>query len=133
MIVLDASAAVEWLLRTPAGSRVAHRILASEEEMHAPHLLKLEVAQVLRRADVIRLMTAARALEVVEDLLDLSVVHYPHEPLLRRVWELRHNLTAYDAVYVALAEDLGAPLVTCDARMAAASGHRADIELIQSR
>jgi len=130
MIVLDASAVVEWLLRTPTGSRVAHRILAGEEEAHAPHLLKLEVAQVLRRPDIVRLMTPSRALEVVEDLLNLRVVHYPHEPFLRRVWELRHNLTAYDAAYVALAESLDAPLLTCDTRLAASPGHSARIELV---
>lgn len=130
MIVLDASAAVEWLLRTPTGSRVAHRILAREEEMHAPHLLKLEVAQVLRRADIVRLMEPSRAQELLEDLLNLRLVQYDHEPLLRRVWELRHNLTAYDASYVALAEELGAPLLTCDAKIATAPGHRAHVELV---
>jgi hypothetical protein len=63
------------------------------------------------------------------DLADLTIVRYPHHPLADRVWALRHNLTAYDATFVALGEALGVPLVTCDARLAGAQGHQARVEL----
>jgi predicted nucleic acid-binding protein len=130
MIVLDASAAIEWLLRTPRGGKVAHRILARQETLHAPHLLTLEIAQVLRRYVITGAVTTARAQESLRDLLDMRLTCYPHDPLLWRIWELRDNLTAYDAAYVALAEALAAPVLTCDRRLAAASGHRARIELV---
>ena len=130
MVVLDASAAVEWLMRTPTGSRVVHRIVGRDEVVHVPQLFKLEVAQVLRRHLMVGLTDPARAQDAIRDLIDMRVVNYAHQPFLWRVWELRHNLTAYDAAYVALAEELDAPLITCDARIASASGHHARVELI---
>jgi predicted nucleic acid-binding protein len=130
VIVLDASAAVAWLLQTSMGARVAHRILSSRETLHAPHLLDVEVTQVFRRQVAHGAITTSRAEEALQDLLDLRVSRYPHGLFLRRVWELRGNLTAYDALYVALAEALDATLLTCDGKLALAPGHHARVEVI---
>jgi predicted nucleic acid-binding protein len=129
VIVLDAPATVNWLLQTPAGQRIERRIYARNDTLHAPHLLDLEVAQVVRRLVREGIISARRAEEAVRDLLDLRIARYPHFVLLTRIWQHRHNLSAYDAAYVALAEKLGAALVTRDSRLAAASGHGAQIEL----
>ena len=129
MIVLDASATVDWLLQTTAGQHIERRIYSARESLHAPHLLDLEVAQVLRRLVREGTVPANRADEAVRDLLDLRLTRYPHFMLLPRVWQLRHNFSAYDAAYVGLAEKLGAPLITRDGRLAAAPGHAAIIEL----
>ena len=131
MIVLDASSTIEWLLQTWTGALVAHRILSSGETLHAPHLLDVEVTQVFRRHVARGAITASRVEEALQDLLDLRVHRYPHLPFLRRVWELRDNLTAYDALYVALAETLDATLVTCDSKVALAPGHHARVELFK--
>ena len=130
MIVVDASAAVEVLLNTPAGGRVAERLFAAGETLHAPHLLDIEIAQVLRRYASSGELEPARGLEALEDLANLPLTRYPHDFFLPRIWELRHNVTAYDAVYLALAEALAAPLLTRDAALASAAGHSARIELI---
>lgn len=129
MIVLDASAALELLLQTPRGARIAARLMTPRETMHVPHLIDLEVVSALRTLTSQKRIPAADAARAVEDLLGLPLVRYPHDPLLARIWALRGNLTAYDAAYVALAEHLLAPLLTCDARLAAAPGNRAAIEL----
>lgn len=126
MIVLDASAVIELLLRTPAGDAIVRRI--DGETLASPHLLDVEVAQVMRRYERAGEVTASRARQVLLDLADLDAARFAHDVLLARVWQLRSNLTAYDAVYVALAEALGAPLLTCDGRLARAPGHRARIE-----
>jgi predicted nucleic acid-binding protein len=128
-IVLDASVVVELLLGTSRGQHVARRI-GGMEELHVPHLLDLEVAQVVRRYERTRALTPTRAQQVVADLAVFDVTRYPHDVLLPRVWELRRNLTAYDAVYIALAEVLGAPLLTSDRKLAGAPGHRASVEVI---
>ena len=129
MIVLDASAAVDWLLQTGAGRRIETRLYAHSESLHAPHLLDLEVSQVLKRLTTEGTLTARRADEAIRDLLDLRLTRYPHSILLTLIWQHRHNLSAYDAAYVTLAETLGATLITRDARLAAAPGHSATIEL----
>ena len=129
MIVLDASAALDWLLQTAAGQRIERRIYSHHESLHAPHLLDLEVGQVLRRLVREGAVSAQRAEQAIEDLLDLRIARYPHFLLLPRIWQLRHNLSAYDAAYVALAENLGARLLTRDARLASVSGLTAPIEL----
>jgi predicted nucleic acid-binding protein len=129
VIVLDASAAVEWLLQTSAGQRIENRIYAQHESLHSPHLLDLEVAQVLRRLMREATISAQRANEAIQDLLDLRIARYPHFVLLPRLWQLRHNLSAYDAAYVVLAEKLGATLLTRDRWLASASGHAAPVEL----
>jgi predicted nucleic acid-binding protein len=99
--------------------------------LHAPHLLSVEVAPVLRRYAAAGAIGAAVAADALIDLAVLDIERYEHEPFLGRVWELRENLTAYDAVYVALAETLAAPLLTFDARLAASPVHHATIELLQ--
>jgi predicted nucleic acid-binding protein len=129
VIVLDASAVVDWLLQTSAGGRIEKRIYSHNESLHAPHLLDLEVTQVLRRLVREGAVPAQRAGEAIRDLLDLRITRYPHFVLLPRVWQLRHNFSAYDAAYIALAEELGAALVTRDGRLASASGHSAPIDL----
>jgi predicted nucleic acid-binding protein len=131
MIVLDASAAIEWLLQTSVGARVEERIFSRGRlSLHAPHLIDVEVTQVLRRFAAADVITPSRGREALEDLTDLALTRYPHDVLLRRIWELLENLTAYDAAYVALAEALEAPLITCDRKLASAAGHRARVEVI---
>lgn len=129
MIVLDASAAVDWLLQTPAGRHIDKRIYSRNESLHAPQLLDLEVAQVLRRLAREGRISSQRADEAIRDLLDLRVTRYPHSLLLPRIWQLRHNLSAYDAAYVVLAEKLGGTLISRDNRLASTPGHTAQIEL----
>lgn len=129
MIVLDASAAVDWLLQTPEGKRIEQRIYAHGDTLHTVHLLDIEFAQVLRRLVRERRLEPRRAEEALEDLAALRISRYAPILLLNRVWRLRQNLTAYDAAYVALAEELKAPLITRDQRLAAAPGHRAAVEV----
>lgn len=131
MIVLDASAMLEVLLVTPAAVGVYDRLFQGSETLHAPHLVDLEVTQVLRRYCAAGDLDPERAGQALEDLSDLPLHRYPHDPFLSRIWELRHNVTAYDASYVALAEALGAPLLTADSRLASAPGHDATIELLE--
>jgi predicted nucleic acid-binding protein len=130
VIVLDASAAVEFLLRTEVGTALTGRLLAPETSLHAPYLLDVEVAQVLRRFSLRGEVEPGRARQALEDLADLPVERYPHEILLPRIWALRENLSAYDAAYVALAEVLGGTLLTRDARISRASGHSARVEVV---
>ena len=130
MIVVDASALLEALLRTSAAKAVEGRLFAPRQTLHAPHLLDVEVAQVIRRYAANGEIDSARGRLALADLADLPLRRYPHDLLLPRIWDLRNNLTAYDAAYVALAEVLGAPLLTRDRRLATAAGHRAQIELV---
>ena len=130
MIVIDASAVLEVLLRTDAAARVERRIFAGGESLHAPHLIDVEVAQVLRRYVARLEMSAERGREAISDMTDFPIRRYPHDVLLPRIWELRHNMTAYDAAYVALAEAIGAPLLTRDESLAASPGHEARVELV---
>ncbi len=130
MIVLDASALLEVLLRTPQGEAVAGRLLDPDESLHAPHLIDLEILQALRRFARSRDLEAHRGLQAVEDLAAFPLTRYPHGPLRERIWELHPQMTAYDAAYVALAEALEAPLLTRDAALAAARGHSARIEVV---
>lgn len=131
MIVLDASALLELLLNTAAAPRVAKRVFSPRESLHAPHLIDLEVAQVLRRWQRGGELSSARAGEALEDLADLPLARYPHQLLLQRIWELRANATAYDAAYLALAEALGATLVTMDSALASIPGNTAPVEIIR--
>ena len=130
MIVIDASAVLEVLLRSGVARQIEDRIFSPAETLHAPHLLDLEVVQGLRRYTASGHMRAKRGLEAVVDLADLPITRYPHDIFLHRIWELCHNMTAYDAAYIALAESLPAPLLTRDKRLAASSGHTATIKAL---
>lgn len=130
MIVVDASAILELLLNTDTGRCVAARIAPPEITLHAPHLLDLEVAQILRRYVFLGTIEPDRGRLALEQLVLLDIERYAHDLLLTRIWALRDNVTAYDAAYVALAEALDAPLLTTDRRLSTASGIRAQIELV---
>lgn len=130
MIVLDASVVIDWLIRSSAAQRIESRISSRNQSLHAPELLDLEVAQVLRRLVREDTLSTSRAETAIEDLLEIRITRYPHSVLLPRIWQLRHNLSAYDAAYVALAERLGAILLTRDARLASAPGHAATVEVM---
>ena len=132
MIVLDASALVELLLGTRSGRTIGARIADPELALHVPHLADVEVAQALRRYVRDGDLEPDAAAEALELLRSLDLERHSHEPLLDRVWALRANLTAYDAVYVALAEALEATLLTCDARLARAPGLAGRVELVRS-
>jgi predicted nucleic acid-binding protein len=129
VIVLDASAAIDWLLQTDVGKEIENRIFSHRESIHAPHLLDLEVAQVLRRLVREATVSGPRADQALQDLLDLRLTRYPHFIFLTHIWRLRRNLSAYDAAYVMLAERLGATLITRDARLASACVRIVSIEL----
>jgi predicted nucleic acid-binding protein len=129
MIVLDASAAIDWLLQTAPGQEIENRIYSRRESLHAPHLLDLEIAQVLRRLLREGLVSGPRADQAIQDLLDLRITRYPHFVFLPHIWRLRDNFSAYDAAYVALAEKIGATLLTRDARLASASARVVSAEL----
>lgn len=131
MIVVDASALIELLLNTEVAPQVSKRFFAPAQTMHAPHLLDVEVAQVLRRYERAGGVTSARAEEALQDLADLPITRYPHDVLRSRVWTLRRNATAYDAVYLALAEGLGATLVTRDSALASVPGHNARVDVVR--
>lgn len=130
MIVLDASAALELLLRAGDHPGLVARVLRSGETIAAPHLLDLEIAQVLRRFLAAGELTAARAREAIDDHLALGITRYPHDGLLERIWQLRANCTAYDAAYIALAEAIDGVLITCDGRLSDVPGIRAAVEVI---
>jgi predicted nucleic acid-binding protein len=130
VIVIDASAALELVLNTAASRKVRARTVESGEALHAPHLIDLEILQVLRRHIVSKSLTAEVAGWSLDAWSGLKVTRYSHDRFSRRVFALRDNFTAYDAAYIALAEALGAPLVTHDAKIARTKGHSARIELV---
>jgi len=130
VIVVDACVAVELVLQTRRGRDLSRRLLVDEEQdLHAPHLVGVECVQAIRRLRLAGSLEPARAQQAVTDLFALGIERHPHELLLPRAWELRENLTIYDAVYVALAELLEVPLLTCDSRLARAPGVAAEIEV----
>jgi predicted nucleic acid-binding protein len=131
MIVVDASAITEFLLQTDLGSRVERRLYQDDEDLHAPHLLDVEVLSALRRLVHVGEVEAYRAEEALDDLHMLRVIRHGHLDLALRAWELRQNFSAYDAMYLALAESLDATVVTCDRPFAGPSKRRARIELIR--
>jgi predicted nucleic acid-binding protein len=105
---------LEVLLQTPVAAHINALILASDETLHAPHLIDLEVTHVLRRYVHSGVITGRRGAEALSDLTHFPLARYPHFVLLARIWERRHDLTAYDAAYLALAEMLNALLITRD-------------------
>jgi predicted nucleic acid-binding protein len=130
VIVVDASALLEFLLQTALGARIEARLFSDDDEFHAPHLVDVEVAQGLRRLARTREISAGRADEAIADLSDFDLHRHAHLDLLDRAWAVRENLSAYDAMYIALAEALDATLVTCDAPLGKAPGHRARVEVL---
>jgi len=131
LIIVDASAVLEFLFATPTGAAVGARITDAAEEVAAPCLLDIEVAHVVRRWFLTGAIDEERGAKAVEHLGRLNVRRWPHEPLFPRIWTLRHNLTAYDAAYVSLAESLGAPLLTCDRSLVGVPGIRCPVEMIE--
>lgn len=130
MIVLDASAVVAGRVGPGSGAeRIRGKVESPGESLHVPHVMDLEVLHALRRQTLLGTLSRERGAEAIEDLKNIAFVRYPHASLVDRVWELKENLTAYDAAYVALAEALDAPLVTMDARLAQAPGIRAAVEV----
>ncbi len=129
MIVLDASAAVDLLLRLGAVAAIEARLLRQGETLHVPYVFDVEVLQAFRRRALRRELTGHRADEALEDFAALEVVRYPHLPLIERIWTLRSNVSVFDAAYLALAEALDAPLVTADAKLARAPIINTRIEL----
>lgn len=119
------------LLKTSRGREVERRVMVPGEVIHAPHQIDLEVSQVLRRLELSGEHAPAEAAARLELWSAIPVTRHAHVPYSKRIWELRHNVNAYDAAYVALAESLDAPLVTSDARLAGSTGHRARIELFR--
>ena len=130
MIVVDASVVVAALLSTGGAGARARERLRLDPDLHVPHLLDVEVTAALRRRVRLGQTDVEVATEVMADLADLAALRWDHEPLLRRVWELRENVTPYDAVYVVLAEMLDAPLVTSDARLSRAPGLNCRVEVL---
>ena len=130
MIVVDASAALNLVLAKPTALPIAERMFGPQGRTLAPELIELEVLQVLRRLVLAEGLSPERAAEAIRLFHDLPINPVGHRALAGRVWALRHQLSAYDAAYVALAEAVDAPLLTCDRRLAAAHGHHARIELV---
>lgn len=120
-VVLDASVVVELLLFSPLGERAIPHIRIAAGDVHMPYLADMEAMSVLRGLVLGGLLTEARAVQAFEDLRDFPAKRWPAEMLFERIWELRSNVTAYDANYVALAEALGAHLVTADAKLSRAA------------
>ena len=130
MIVVDASALVPALLAEAGSKGLIDRLLADDSDLHAPHLIDIEVVSVLRKVTIQGAVDRRRAELALRNLHDLHLTRHAHALQLPRLWALRSNLSPYDAAYVALAEFLDAPLVTRDRRLAAAPGHAARIEVL---
>jgi predicted nucleic acid-binding protein len=131
VLVADTSAVLEALVAREPTPGLIER-LSDDADLHGPHLIDTELLHALRRMTVTGAISDERAADARTDFAELRLVRYPHQPLNDRVWELRENLTAYDATFVALAEALDAPLITCDARLASAPGHTAAVELFET-
>jgi predicted nucleic acid-binding protein len=131
VLVADTSAVLEAIAALDAPPGLIER-LAEDGDLHAPHLIDTELLHALRRMSIAGQISDERAEDARSDFAELALVRYRHQPLSDRVWELRHNVTAYDATFIALAETLSAPLITCDARLASTPGHDAQIELFST-
>lgn len=127
MIVLDASVVVELLINGELADSIRHELARSDGSLLVPHLLDVEVMSAVRRLAASQRIDAHRIGQLLSALADLPAERYAHTPLLERTWELRHNFTAYDAAYIALAEATNSVLCTCDEKLQ--SGHRARVML----
>ena len=133
MLVVDASAIAELLLGRPAGEAVAQHLGEHDFDLHAPHLLDVEVLSALRRVVAAGNASPARATEAVADLADSPIERYGYYELIPRIWELRESFAPYDASYIALAEaivDDGAALLTADARLACAADAHTTVRVL---
>lgn len=128
MIVLDASVVVEVLVKGALGESIIDVLETNSQQWIVPHLLDVEVASALRSLTAGRQIDAHRSRQLLTDLAEFPAARYPHTPLLGRIWELRHNFTAYDAVYIALAEATNSVLYTTDEKLS--KGHRARVALL---
>lgn len=127
MIVLDASVVVELLIRGPLADSIARDLAGHREPVLVPHLLDVEAVSALRGLVAGRHIDSHRCRQFLAALAELPADRVPHTPLLSRIWELRHNFTAYDAAYIALAEATGSVLYTTDRKLC--QGHRARVAL----
>lgn len=131
MIVVDASVVVDFLVDPASTQRIREVFRRHDDDLHAPGHLDLEVASALRRHVALSDLEGLRADAAMADLADLAVVRHDVAPLMPRVWSLHGHVSAYDAAYLALAEVLGARLLTRDARLARTTGHDAVVELVR--
>lgn len=131
MLVVDASALIDQLFRAETTPTIEYHLLEHLGDLHAPHLIDVEVLTALRRVEL-RPLPTADAQQMLADFLDFPLERYPHTLLVPRVWELRHNFSVADATYVALAETLaeGTVLLTADARLARAVRKHTDVEVL---
>jgi predicted nucleic acid-binding protein len=128
LIVLDASVVVELVTNGAIAASIRHDLACRDDSFIVPHLLDIEVVSAIRRIAAGRRKPDLHRVErFLSDLSALPVHRYPHTPLLGRIWELRHNFTAYDAIYIALAEVTNSTLYTCDEKLS--KGHRARVML----
>lgn len=130
MLVPDASAMLAALTVDGDKGEAARTKLTDSGPLHAPHVLDLEVLSGLRGLLLGQKLTARRADQIRYDFWDLAVTRHPHRAVAERVWQLRHNLSVYDAAYVALAEVLDAPLLTADAAMLGAPGITCPVQVV---
>ena len=130
MIVLDASVVVELLTNGVLAESIRSKIARSDETFLVPHLIDVEVMSALRRLTAGRRIDAHRSAQFLAGLAALPATRYSHTPLIARIWELRHNFSAYDAAYIALAEATDSVLYTCDEKLQ--RGHRARVVVFTS-
>jgi predicted nucleic acid-binding protein len=130
MIVLDASVVVELLTNGILSDSIRNELDGLEESFIVPHLIDIEVISALRRLMAGQRIDSHHSRQLMVALADLPAERYSHTPLIERIWELRHNFTAYDATYIALAEATGSVLYTCDQKLR--TGHRARVALFTS-
>ena len=128
MIVLDASVVVELLINSPLADSFRQDLAVHNDSILVPQLLDIEVISAFRNLVARKRIDSHRSAQFLSELSELPAERYPHAPLLPRIWELRHNFTAYDAAYIALAEMTGAVLYTCDERLR--NGHRARVVVL---
>ena len=130
MIVLDASVVVELLTNGALADSIRSDLSARDESFIVPHLIDIEVLSAIRRLVAGRRIGADLRDQFLAGLAELPAERYAHTPLTDRIWELRHNFTAYDAAYIALAEAMNAVLYTSDEKLS--QGHRAQVVLFTS-